>query len=94
MQTSDETKATTDEENTEVFSEHFCCIFKNQNQLPCNITTLDMIHPCHDFTHLAHKPSLMEVTATLCHMANIKAPGPSGITSNALKTMVWKEHVL
>eukprot|EP00957_Ditylum_brightwellii_P010472 793139-Ditylum_brightwellii.AAC.1 len=25
-------------------------------------------------------------------MANGKAPGPSGITSDALKAMVWREH--
>eukprot|EP00957_Ditylum_brightwellii_P132340 10091693-Ditylum_brightwellii.AAC.1 len=36
----------------------------------------------------------MEVTATLCYMANGKAPGPSGITSDALKAMVWTEHQL
>eukprot|EP00957_Ditylum_brightwellii_P131879 10057117-Ditylum_brightwellii.AAC.1 len=69
------------------------CIFNNQNWLPCNITTLDLICPCHDFTHLAHEPSLAKVTAALCQMANGKAPGLSGITSNALIAMVWMEHL-
>eukprot|EP00957_Ditylum_brightwellii_P062782 4764325-Ditylum_brightwellii.AAC.1 len=67
-----------------------CCT----NPLPCDLTGLDRIFPCNDFTHLANKPSLAEVTATLCQMANGKAPGPSSVTSDALKAMVWTEHQL
>eukprot|EP00957_Ditylum_brightwellii_P065523 4970206-Ditylum_brightwellii.AAC.1 len=92
MRKSDGTKATTDEENAEVFCEHFSHIFNTQNLLSCDLTALNLIHPCNDFTHLATAPSLTEVTAALCCMANSKASGPSGITSDALKAMVWKEH--
>eukprot|EP00957_Ditylum_brightwellii_P009610 724489-Ditylum_brightwellii.AAC.1 len=77
MRKQDGTKATTDEENAEVFCEHFSRIFNNPNPLPCDLTALDLIQPCNDFTHLAAAPSLSEVTAALCRMANGKAPGPS-----------------
>eukprot|EP00957_Ditylum_brightwellii_P007600 575379-Ditylum_brightwellii.AAC.1 len=89
---SDGTKATIDEENAEVFCEHFSCIFNNQNSLPCDLITLQFICPCNNFTHLANEPSLMEVTAALHCMANVKVPGPSSITSDALKVMMWKEQ--
>eukprot|EP00957_Ditylum_brightwellii_P123634 9425672-Ditylum_brightwellii.AAC.1 len=93
MRKTDGSKATSDEENAEVFCENFSCILNNQNLLPCDITAFDVIRPCHEFTHLVHELSLVEVTATLYRMANVKAPGPSGITSDALKAMVWKEHL-
>eukprot|EP00957_Ditylum_brightwellii_P059099 4483326-Ditylum_brightwellii.AAC.1 len=93
MRKADGSKATTDEENMEVFCEHFSHILNNQNLLPCDITALDLIHSCHDFTHLENEPSLTEVTTALCRMENGKAPGPSGITSDALKVMVQKEHL-
>eukprot|EP00957_Ditylum_brightwellii_P081454 6196193-Ditylum_brightwellii.AAC.1 len=85
-------KAVTNEENAEVFCECFSCIFNNQTPLPCNLTALDLICPCNDFTHLAAAPSLLEVIAVISRMTNSKAPGLSGITSDALKAMVWKEH--
>eukprot|EP00957_Ditylum_brightwellii_P064203 4871778-Ditylum_brightwellii.AAC.1 len=87
MQKPDGNKAVTDKENAEVFCEHFSCIFNNQNLLPCNLTALDLIRPCHDFTHLAAVPTLSEVSAAIRRMANGKAPGPTGITSDALKAM-------
>eukprot|EP00957_Ditylum_brightwellii_P110985 8464581-Ditylum_brightwellii.AAC.1 len=59
----------------------------NQNPLPCNLTALDLIRPCHDFTHLAAAPTLSEVSSVIRRMANGKAPGPTGITSDALKAM-------
>eukprot|EP00957_Ditylum_brightwellii_P157841 12014221-Ditylum_brightwellii.AAC.1 len=92
MQKADGIKATTDEENAEVFCEHFSCIFNNQNLLPCDITMLDLIYPCHDFTHLANELSFVEVTAALHCMDNRKGPGPSSITADALKAMMWKEY--
>eukprot|EP00957_Ditylum_brightwellii_P158059 12031714-Ditylum_brightwellii.AAC.1 len=92
MRKPDGTKAAMDEKNAKVFCEHFSHIFNNQTPLPCNLTALELICPCNYFTHLATAPSLPEVTATLCHMANGKAPGLSDITSNALKAMVWQEH--
>ena len=94
MQKADGIKATTDEENAEVFCEHFSCIFNNQNPLPCDITMLDLIYPCHDFTHLTNESSLTEMTDALHCMEKSKAPFLSGITSDALKVMVWKEHLL
>eukprot|EP00957_Ditylum_brightwellii_P058172 4411460-Ditylum_brightwellii.AAC.1 len=87
MREPDGNKVITDKENAEVFCEHFSCIFNNQNPLPCNLTALDLILPCHDFTHLATAPSLFEVSAAICCMANGKAPGLTGITSDALKAM-------
>eukprot|EP00957_Ditylum_brightwellii_P164701 12540171-Ditylum_brightwellii.AAC.1 len=87
MQKPDGNKAVTDKENAEVFCEHFSHIFNNQNPLPCDLTALDLIRPCTDFTHLAAAPTLSEVTAAIHHMANGKAPGLTGITSDALKAM-------
>ena len=91
MQKMDETKAVTDEENAEVFCEHFSKLFNNQTPLPCDLTALDLVKQHADYTHLASPPSLQEVHAALRRMANGKAPGPSGITADALKSMVWTE---
>eukprot|EP00957_Ditylum_brightwellii_P166253 12656863-Ditylum_brightwellii.AAC.1 len=88
----DGNKAVTDKENAEVFCEHFSRIFNNQNPLPCNLAALDLIRSCNNFTHLATAPSRLEVSAAIRRMANSKAPVPSGITSDTLKAMVWKEH--
>eukprot|EP00957_Ditylum_brightwellii_P093726 7136288-Ditylum_brightwellii.AAC.1 len=81
--------ATTDNENAEVFCQHFAKIFHNQSFLPCDDTALDLIDGCTDFTHLKDAPSLADVRAALHRMANGKAPGPSGVTSDALKAMIW-----
>eukprot|EP00957_Ditylum_brightwellii_P187627 14287454-Ditylum_brightwellii.AAC.1 len=81
--------ATTDNENAEVFCQHFAKIFHNQSSLPCNDRALDLIDGCTNFIHLEDAPSLVDVRATLLRMANGKAPGPSGVTSDALKAMIW-----
>eukprot|EP00957_Ditylum_brightwellii_P136526 10411612-Ditylum_brightwellii.AAC.1 len=39
-------KETTDEENAEVFAEHFCKVFNNPDPLPCNETALPFIPTC------------------------------------------------
>eukprot|EP00957_Ditylum_brightwellii_P165285 12584418-Ditylum_brightwellii.AAC.1 len=84
-------KVVTDEENAQVFCEHFGKIFNNQNPLPCDHSALNLICQHPDFTHLADLPTVSEVRSALRLMANGKAPGPSGITSDALKSMVWTE---
>eukprot|EP00957_Ditylum_brightwellii_P062140 4716314-Ditylum_brightwellii.AAC.1 len=81
-----------DKENAQMFCEHFCIIFNNQNHLPCDHSVLSLILPNDDFTHVAKLPSITKVCAALCRMASAKAPGPSGVTSNALKSMVWMEE--
>eukprot|EP00957_Ditylum_brightwellii_P026402 1997094-Ditylum_brightwellii.AAC.1 len=58
MQKADGTRAITDEENAQVFCEHFCKIFNNQNSLPCDHTALSLIPPNAGFTHLAKLPSI------------------------------------
>eukprot|EP00957_Ditylum_brightwellii_P188440 14345374-Ditylum_brightwellii.AAC.1 len=80
-------KATTDKENVQVFAEHFNKLFNNQLPLPCDPTALDLIEQLPDFLHLATSITLPEVRAALQRIANGKAPGPSGITSDALKSM-------
>eukprot|EP00957_Ditylum_brightwellii_P044625 3383433-Ditylum_brightwellii.AAC.1 len=80
-------KATTDKENVQVFEQHFKKLFNNQSPLPCNPTALDLIDQLPDFLHLATPISLSKVRAALQRMANGKAPAPSGITSDALKSM-------
>eukprot|EP00957_Ditylum_brightwellii_P043305 3281858-Ditylum_brightwellii.AAC.1 len=92
MRKSDGTMAITDNENTEVFCQHFDKIFNNQSPLPCDETALDLIEQSSDFTHLAEMPFLPNNRAALHQMANGKARGPSGITPNALKAMIWTKH--
>eukprot|EP00957_Ditylum_brightwellii_P130862 9982824-Ditylum_brightwellii.AAC.1 len=92
MQKSDGTMATTDNKNAETFCKHFNKIFNNQSPLPCDETALDLIDNSPDFTHLEDAPSLTNVRAALHRMANGKASGPSGVTSNALKAMIWTKH--
>eukprot|EP00957_Ditylum_brightwellii_P154063 11724795-Ditylum_brightwellii.AAC.1 len=91
MRKADGSKALTDEENAEVFCVHFHKIFNNLHPLPCDIAALDLIalHPTHP--HLAHPPTVDAVRAALRCMANGKVPGPSSVTSDALKSMTWTE---
>eukprot|EP00957_Ditylum_brightwellii_P164357 12512445-Ditylum_brightwellii.AAC.1 len=84
-------KAKTDKENAKVFAQHFNKLFNNQSPLPCDPTTLDLINQLPESVHLAAPISLPEVRAALQWVANGKAPGPSGITSDALKSMVWRD---
>eukprot|EP00957_Ditylum_brightwellii_P061870 4695148-Ditylum_brightwellii.AAC.1 len=55
---------------------------------------LDLIDQLPNFLHLADPISLNKVRAALRRMANGKAAGPSGITSDALKSMVWRDNSL
>eukprot|EP00957_Ditylum_brightwellii_P090911 6922651-Ditylum_brightwellii.AAC.1 len=82
-------KAKTDEENTQVFAEHFNKLFNNQSPLPCNPIALDLIDQLPDFLHLTNPIPLHEVHAALQQIANGKAACPSGITSYALKSMIF-----
>eukprot|EP00957_Ditylum_brightwellii_P047681 3622737-Ditylum_brightwellii.AAC.1 len=50
-------------------------------------STFDLIEQHDNYTHFAAIPSGQEVCTALCCMANGKAPGPSCITSDALKSM-------
>eukprot|EP00957_Ditylum_brightwellii_P074644 5672124-Ditylum_brightwellii.AAC.1 len=84
--------ATTDNKNAEAFCQHFEKIFNNQSPLPCDETALDLIKQSPNFTHLKDAPSLINVHAAVHLMANGKVPGPSGVTSNALKVMIWTKH--
>eukprot|EP00957_Ditylum_brightwellii_P173542 13212796-Ditylum_brightwellii.AAC.1 len=58
MRKADGTRAVTDEENAQVFCEHFSKIFNNQDPLPCNYSALSLILQHTEFTHLAELPSL------------------------------------
>eukprot|EP00957_Ditylum_brightwellii_P178907 13627671-Ditylum_brightwellii.AAC.1 len=92
MQKADVTRAIMDKENTQVFCEHFGKIFNNQNALPCDHSALSLIPPHDDFTHLAKLPLITEVCTVICRTANSNGPGPLGVTSDALKSMVWTEE--
>eukprot|EP00957_Ditylum_brightwellii_P062541 4746602-Ditylum_brightwellii.AAC.1 len=87
-------KAKTDEENAQVFAKHFNKLFDNQSPLSCNPTALDLIDQLPDFLHLADSISLCKVHAAWQRMANGKATGPSGITSDVPKSMMWKDNSL
>eukprot|EP00957_Ditylum_brightwellii_P201958 15327955-Ditylum_brightwellii.AAC.1 len=87
-------KAKTNDKNAQVFAKHFNKLFNNQSLLPCYSTTLDLIDQLPNFLDLADPISLYEVQAALQRMANGKATCPSGITSDALKSMVWRDKSL
>eukprot|EP00957_Ditylum_brightwellii_P145347 11069267-Ditylum_brightwellii.AAC.1 len=83
-----------DNENAQVFSTNFCKLFDNQSPLPCDPTALNLINQVEDFSSLNDPISLKEVRDALKQMANGKAAAPSGITFDALKSMVWREEGL
>eukprot|EP00957_Ditylum_brightwellii_P178084 13564797-Ditylum_brightwellii.AAC.1 len=87
-------KPTIDKENAQVFAQHFNKLFNNQLPLPCDPIVLDLIDQLPDLVHLAAPISLPKVCAALQRMANGKALGPSGITLDALKSMVWHDSSL
>eukprot|EP00957_Ditylum_brightwellii_P051905 3936769-Ditylum_brightwellii.AAC.1 len=84
MPMEDRRKTKTDDKNTQVFAKNFNKFFNSQSPLPCDPTTLDLIDQLPDFLHLTDPISLSEVCAALWRMANGKAAGPCGITSDAL----------
>ena len=65
MKMADRRKAKTDEENVQVFAEHFTKLFNNQSPLHCDPTALDLIDQLPDFVHLATPISLHEVPTAL-----------------------------
>eukprot|EP00957_Ditylum_brightwellii_P147860 11259470-Ditylum_brightwellii.AAC.1 len=87
MQQANGEKTKTDEDNAKVFADHFSKVFNNQNPLTCNHSALDLIPQSPDFLILAAPLTLDEVKAALKCMANGKAPDPSGVLSDALKSM-------
>eukprot|EP00957_Ditylum_brightwellii_P099646 7590003-Ditylum_brightwellii.AAC.1 len=65
MQKADSTHAITDNENAQMFCEHFSKKINNQNPLPCDHSALALIPPHNNFTHLAELPSITEDCAAL-----------------------------
>eukprot|EP00957_Ditylum_brightwellii_P097692 7440618-Ditylum_brightwellii.AAC.1 len=82
-------KATTDKENAEVFTHHFAIFFNNPNPLPCDDSVLHLVPQCQEFTQLANPPMHNEVADAILCMWSGKAPGPTGVTSNAFCAMIW-----
>eukprot|EP00957_Ditylum_brightwellii_P084337 6413586-Ditylum_brightwellii.AAC.1 len=85
-------RAKTDEENSEVFAEHFRKVFNNSDPPPCNDTVLPSVPSRLEFPHLGDPPSPAKVCSAIMCMANGKAPGPSGITSDAFRAMVFQSR--
>eukprot|EP00957_Ditylum_brightwellii_P195532 14898878-Ditylum_brightwellii.AAC.1 len=77
----------------ELFCEHFNKIFSNQSPPPCDLSALDLIKQHKNVTLLNELPTLNEVKAAHYQVANDKVAGPSGIISDALKTMVWIKRI-
>eukprot|EP00957_Ditylum_brightwellii_P077550 5893080-Ditylum_brightwellii.AAC.1 len=84
-------KAKTDKESAEVFANHFSKAFNNPDPLPCDASVLPLILTQPQFSELAAPPDLEEVMDAIMRMANGKAPGPSGVTSDAFCAMFWCE---
>eukprot|EP00957_Ditylum_brightwellii_P011480 868064-Ditylum_brightwellii.AAC.1 len=91
MKIEDGRKSKTDEESAQVFAKHFNKLFNNQSPLTCNPIALDLIDQLPDFLHLTDPISLHKVRAALQRMANGKVAGPSGIASDALKSILWRD---
>eukprot|EP00957_Ditylum_brightwellii_P134416 10248159-Ditylum_brightwellii.AAC.1 len=49
-------KATTDEENAEIFAKHFSKVFNNPNPVSYNNPTLTLVLQCDKFTFLGPPP--------------------------------------
>eukprot|EP00957_Ditylum_brightwellii_P036269 2747299-Ditylum_brightwellii.AAC.2 len=71
-------KAKTDKENAEIFAKHFSKVFNNPDLLLCDASVLPLVPTQPQFLELATPPDLKEVRAAIKHIANGKAPGPSG----------------
>jgi len=87
-------QAKNDKENAQVFAKHFSKLFNNKSPLPCDLSALDLIKQSQEFNHHEDTITPGDVRAALKHMVTRKAAGPSGITSDALKSMVWREEGL
>eukprot|EP00957_Ditylum_brightwellii_P164529 12526466-Ditylum_brightwellii.AAC.1 len=66
----------------------FFKVFNNPDPLPCGDTVLPLAPTCKEFTKLGTPPSYDKVRAAIMRMANGKAPGPSGVTLEALQALV------
>eukprot|EP00957_Ditylum_brightwellii_P022867 1725962-Ditylum_brightwellii.AAC.1 len=81
-----------DKEYEQGVTKQFGKVFNKQLPLLCNPTMLDLIAQVDNFPYLASPLVVGKVHVALCCMANGKAPGPSDISSGALKSMVWWEE--
>eukprot|EP00957_Ditylum_brightwellii_P020858 1573277-Ditylum_brightwellii.AAC.1 len=80
----------TNEENAEVFAEHFRKVFSNPDLPLCNDTVLPIVPTWPEVSHLGDPPLPVKVRSAIMRMCNSKAPGPSGITSDAFCAMVFQ----
>eukprot|EP00957_Ditylum_brightwellii_P070457 5353364-Ditylum_brightwellii.AAC.1 len=91
MQKKDGTEANSDQENAKVSTEHFEKLFNNTSPLPCDKTALEELFDVPEFLQLTIPPTMQEIKDALKGMANNKTPGPSHITQDTPKAMIWEE---
>jgi hypothetical protein len=75
--------AENDRENMEAFAPHFERIFNGQSPDVDMQSTLDDIDQRSIFHEIGLPPTLEEIETSVADMANDKAPGASGVNSNA-----------
>eukprot|EP00957_Ditylum_brightwellii_P145141 11054781-Ditylum_brightwellii.AAC.1 len=82
-------KANMHKENAQVFAKHFTKDFNNLGPLLCDDRVLPLVPTCNEFTVLDKPPSYDELQDAMMMMANGKFPGPSCMTLNSFRAMVW-----
>jgi hypothetical protein len=79
--------ATTDDENLKVIQKYCNNLYNRQNQATIDFTALQDIRQRPEETEMGLTPTEEEVFQALQKMKNNKAPGESGVTTEALKAM-------
>jgi hypothetical protein len=79
--------ATTDDENLKVVQKYCNNLYNRQNQVTIDFTVLQDIRQRPEETELGLTPTDDEVFQALRKMKNNKAPGESGVTTEALKAL-------
>jgi hypothetical protein len=88
--------AITDDENLKIIQKYCDNLYNHQNQVAVDSTILEDIRQRPEETELGLTPTSEEVLQALQKMKNNKAPGESGVTTEALKALseYGKEYIV
>lgn len=78
--------AANDEEDADVLAPHFHRVY-NRTDAPVDFTVLDEVEQRPTVGNIDHEPTFEELKDAIKKMRHDKAPGPSGVTSEALKAL-------
>ena len=86
MRQPDGTLGINDDENANVFYEHFNKIFNNEN-INFDETVLTLLPQRNEMSSLNNPPTFEEVKDSIKQMRYRKAPGPSGLKADTIKAL-------